>query len=345
MMSEEINIKAFLEYAVNTPVIDVRSPSEFSNGHIPGAHNIPLFSDEERAIVGTAYTQEGKDDAILKGLEFVGPKMVDFVEKASRLNSEKELLIHCWRGGMRSSSFAWLMKTAGFRTWTLDGGYKTYRKWVLEQFSLPVNLFVIGGETGSGKTDILAAMRKIGAQVIDLEGLAHHRGSAFGAIGMPPQPTVEQFENNLALEWSTLNLDEPVFIEDESAGIGKVIIPESLWRQMKAATVFRLQLPLKERVARLVQDYGQFPRERLEASILRIKKKLGGQNVKKAIEYLYEGKLPEVAEIMLTYYDKAYAYNFVKKKKGKVIELPINNDSRESASKILELCYEKDEQK
>jgi len=197
----QLSVDDFLKEAAHLPVIDVRSPGEYDHAHIPHAINIPLFDNEERAKVGTRYKQVGKDSAVLLGLELVGPKLADFVKKARRLNlTGQEVLVHCWRGGMRSGSFAWLLNTAGIKARTLEGGYKAYRSQVLAAFAEPARM-IYGGKTGSGKTEILHELAKQGEQVIDLEALANHKGSSYGAIGQEPQPSSEQFENKLFAVW------------------------------------------------------------------------------------------------------------------------------------------------
>ncbi len=287
----------------------MRSPSEYSKGHIPGARNLPLFNDEERAIVGTLYKKQGKDKAVLEGLRFVGPKMASFIEQISTINPETFIGVHCWRGGQRSQSMAWLFERGGkSNVATLDKGYKAFRSEVLERFSALLKLRVLGGYTGSGKTEILAALKAHGEQVIDLEGLANHKGSAFGALGQGPQPTTEHFENLL---WDTIDRLDPnkvIWIEDESRHVGSCRIHDVFFEQMRAAPTLFISIPQKTRVKRLVQDYGGFDAKQLEEPILKIQKRLGGQHVKSALEALKQGDLSTVAEITLNYYDKAYRY-------------------------------------
>ena len=216
MIEYKLNITDFLDKSRTMPVIDVRSPAEFDHGHISGAINMPVFSNEERSIIGSLYVQQGSSEAIMKGLDLVGPKMKDFAASARDIAPGGEALLHCWRGGMRSNSMAWLLNTVGIKTSTLEGGYKSYRRFAQAFFTKPLNLIVIGGMTGSGKTEVLEALEKKGIQVIHLERLARHKGSVFGGIGMPVQPTTEQFENDLFTLLMQLDSQEPVFIEDES---------------------------------------------------------------------------------------------------------------------------------
>jgi tRNA 2-selenouridine synthase len=305
-MMNYIDAEQFLDLKATCTMVDVRSPSEFKQGHIPGAVNIPLFDDEERKIVGTLYKNSGKEAAVLKGLELVGPKMPQLVRDAKRLVRGHTLLIHCWRGGLRSRNMAFLFETAGYDVHILDGGYKAYRSYVRSRWNKPVHYLVVGGKTGSGKSDVLMKLRAEGEQVLDLEGIAHHRGSAFGDLGQPDQPTNEQFENNLFDAWNSLNPEKTVWIEDESRGIGRVSLPEQLFNQIRRAPVIFLDVDKKERIQRLVDEYGSFDPPKLEAAIHRIAKKLGGLNEKKAIEALKKNDFTTVADLLLIYYDKAY---------------------------------------
>lgn len=296
------------------PVIDVRSPAEFDSGHIPGAVNIPLFSNEERAEIGILYKQQGQETAILRGLEIIGPKMADFVRLAKTLPFRDQLLVHCWRGGMRSGSFGWLLNTAGLPAAILEGGYKSYRNHLLNFFTRPFQLLVLTGYTGSGKTELLQAMKAKGEQVIDLEGLASHKGSVFGGMGQISQPSSEQFQNELFLQMAQMDPARPIWLEDESISLGNVFIPLPLWHHLRKAPLIHIQLSKGARVQRLVNEYGQFEPQMLQEAIVKISKRLGGQHAKRALEALQENRLDEVAVILLTYYDKAYEQGIEKRK-------------------------------
>jgi tRNA 2-selenouridine synthase len=317
--------------------VDVRSPGEFLSGHIPGAINMPLFTNEERADVGTIYKQSGNQVAVLRGLEYVGPKMADFVRQARKMAPDGQILVHCWRGGMRSGSMAWLFETSGLKTGVLKGGYKSFRNHVLESFAKKLDFHVVGGETGSGKTEILQALAKKGEQIIDLEELAHHRGSSFGSIGQEMQPRPEQFENDLFEALQKIEPTRRIWIEDESRSIGRVFIPRPIWEMKIAAPCYRVRLPFEIRVQRLVKDYGQFPKEILAEAVLRIQKRLGGLATKQAIESLENGDLAETARITLRYYDKAYDFpQSTRKYEGvKFIECE-TGDPEKNAELILE---------
>lgn len=327
MAIEKINIENFLQLAGQYPVIDVRSPGEFSHAQIPEAYSLPLFTDEERKIVGTAYKQQSRHVAIKIGLDFFGVKMKRMVAEVEEIVASCQLpvsgnkdsgadnqqritvntiLVHCWRGGMRSGAVAWLLDMYGFKVYTLAGGYKAFRNWVLNQFQKEYNLKILGGYTGSGKTLLLHELQRKKCPVIDLENLANHKGSAFGAIGEKPQPSQEMFENLLARELFSKNSPGRTWLEDESQRIGKLIIPNSFWENMRASPIFFLDIPFEERLNHLVNTYGSFDRDKLKEAIDRIQKRLGGLETKNAKNFLSEGNIMECFRILLKYYDKLY---------------------------------------
>ncbi|GAB3858742.1 tRNA 2-selenouridine(34) synthase MnmH [Hymenobacter terrigena] len=295
--------------ALPYPILDVRAPIEFAQGHVPGALNLPLFTDEERARIGTAYKQVSQERAVHLGLEFFGPKMSGMVKQAQKLVPSKEVRLHCWRGGMRSGAVLWLLELAGFKVHLLDHGYKDYRRAVLASFAEPRQWRVLGGLTGSGKTDVLHQLAATpGQHVLDLEGLAHHKGSAFGSIGQPAQPTQEQFENNLAAALARLPTDAPIWVEDESRQIGRLTIPAALFAQLHAAPRFVLEVPRAARVAKLAAEYGAEDPAELAAAIERLQKRLGGLATKQALAAVAAGDFPLMVELVLDYYDKTYTY-------------------------------------
>jgi tRNA 2-selenouridine synthase len=321
-LPQTLHIQAFINQCAGfTNIIDVRSPKEFLQGHIPGANNIPLFNNEERALVGTLYKKSGRQEAIIKGLEIVGPKMAEIVTKAQSIAINNTVYLHCWRGGMRSGSVAWLLKMYGLNVYTLKGGYKAFRNFVLQSFNNQLSILILGGKTGSAKTLILEKLHQQHQQVINLEHLANHKGSAFGALGQNQQPSQEQFENELAIKTLNVNPNLPLWLEDESRLIGQKIIPNGLWEQMLKAKVIYVSLPFSERVKYLVKEYGQFPKEQLEKSILKISKRLGSEQTKKCIDALNENDLNTTCEICLNYYDKTYNYGLLKREKEKVEEI------------------------
>lgn len=285
--------------------IDVRSPCEYLHAHIPGALNLPLFSDEERQKVGLLYKQEGKDKALELGLELVGPKLARFVAEAKKLSGP--LTVYCARGGMRSEAMTWLLSFAGIPCERLNGGYKAYRKRVLAVFSTPLNLRVLGGYTGTGKTEHLQVLKNRGEQVIDLEALAKHRGSVFGY--QTPQPSNEHFENLLAEVLFELDPERPIWVEDESSRIGLCKIPDPFFHQMKKAPKHLIHSPLEERIQRLLSEYGAHPKEALSANVLKLTKRLGHTRTSSIIEHIQNDRLPEAIQELLAYYDAAYDYS------------------------------------
>jgi tRNA 2-selenouridine synthase len=335
-MPTPVNIAKFISLSKCHTVIDVRSPAEFIDGHIPGAFNIPLFDNEERKIVGTIYKQEGRRKAIVKGFEFVGIKMAALIEDVKQLSDNDQILVYCWRGGMRSASMAWWFERNGFQCKTLLGGYKSYRRYAQNFFNQKFQFLVLGGLTGSGKTSILHFLKDKGEQVIDLEKLASHKGSAFGSLGEPDQPKTEHFENLLFEDLSLLDTDKRIWIEDESHNIGKVSIPKSIYVQIRSSTVICIKPDVESRLDQLVDDYGGFPKEGLKASIERIGKRIGGQNLKEALTCLEEGNYRRVAEIALAYYDKTYTFGLEKRNPGSLCKIDLGSlTGAAAAEKIL----------
>ena len=319
MAVKRISITEFVSMMEQYPILDVRSPSEYAQAHMINAHSLPLFTDEERKVVGTAYKQQGKQTAIKLGLNYFGVKMASMVTEveaiiaASPDPNNKVVLVHCWRGGMRSAGVAWLLDLYGYTVYTLAGGYKAYRNWVLAQFIIEYQFKVIGGYTGSGKTETLQSLKALGQPIIDLEGLAHHKGSTFGNLGQPLQPSQEQFENLLAQSLYKITASHDyIWIEDESRRIGLVNIPAQLFEQMRKNKLYFLDIPFASRLQFIVNGYGKFEKDQLMSAILRIKKRLGGLETKTAINFLIEDDIESSFNVLLTYYDKLYlkgAYN------------------------------------
>jgi len=341
-MAQILPIEKFLPLTGMLPLVDVRSPAEFAQGHISGAVNIPLFDNEERAIVGIGYKKGGREHAVQLGLEIVGPKLADFVKQAKKLTPKKEILIHCWRGGMRSGSMAWLFETAGMKAYTLEGGYKAYRRYIREQFSRPVKMLVLGGTTGSGKTDILKILEKHGEQFLDIEGLAHHKGSVFGPLGQEPQPTNEQFENNLADVWRKFDFEKRLWVEDESRQLGKCVLPDPLFFQLRKAPLIKIIVSKPEREKRLVKEYGGFKKEELEEQLVKIRERLGGQYLKEALKALGNGDMQTVAGLTLRYYDKAYDYGTSQRPQENIFELELEKDAPEKNARMILEFIEKE---
>ena len=299
--------------------IDVRSPAEFEHAHIPHALNLPLFDNEQRALIGTTYKKQSREAAIKVGLPLFGAKMLPMIETVEAWIKDRRkendltkptIYVHCWRGGMRSAAVAWLLDLYGYKVIQLTGGYKAYRNWVLAQFTIPYSLKVLGGYTGSGKTEILHALQEKNYAVIDLEGLAHHKGSAYGAIGQLPQPSQEMFENIIAEKLLEVNKKQKsIWIEDESQRIGTVLIPTPLFHLMRNSTCYFMTIPFEQRLNFIVEGYGSFDQKSLIEATMRIQKRLGGLETKTAIDFITAGALKEAFSILLKYYDKWYEKN------------------------------------
>jgi len=326
---------------LSIPIVDVRSPSEFCQGHWPGAINIPLFSDIERETIGKSYKKESRLKAILIGLKTTLPKTKKLLEMIIHAHTIKEgvdksLRIYCWRGGMRSSAFAWLARTIGFKTYLLKGGYKSYRKWVLNQFEADLPIRLIGGKTGTGKTDLLNYINKENIHVIDLEGIANHRGSSFGSLGMDEQPSTQQFENILAesLYHFDKNKAIEIWIEAESCNLGKCRIPNNLYIKMKKAPIIEIIKTKNERIKNLVKLYSQNSQNELKEAVNRISKRLGLQRTKEALIAIEKKEWSKACEAMLDYYDKCYEYEL--KKTNNINSINISGlNIKSSLNKIL----------
>lgn len=332
-----IEIEEFLSLAETYPVIDVRSPLEYKHGHIPGAINIPLFSDDERSIVGTIYNIEGKEIAMLKALEIIGPSLSNKVLQLKNYTSQKKILMYCWRGGMRSSSMAWLFDLFGFEAFVLKKGYKAFRRYAQIFFGKQFKLILIGGMTGSGKTDLLEKLDNSGWQVLNLEKSANHKGSAFGSIGMTEQPTCEQFENELFKSLYFCDLSKPIFVEDESFMIGKVQIPAALYEQMQNSAILEIEISKERRVERLIKEYAISDKELLKYCIEKISKRLGSANAKLAKFAVENNDFKSAAGILLKYYDKCYSEVMNKRQKEKRYHLAFNEDSEINLSSVENL--------
>lgn len=338
-VTRKIDIVRFLELSEITPIADVRSPSEFTTGHIPGAVNIPLLDDKEREAIGTKYKKEGRIPAILEGLKHTAPGMSSKLEQALKIAKNGKLLVHCWRGGMRSEAMAWLFSLGDIKTEVLDGGYKSYRYHILDSLSEKRKMIVLGGMTGSSKTHILKYLKRQNQQVLDLEGLANHKGSAFGSLGQQPQPSTEQFANILFDEWKQMNRNLPFWVEDESRNIGSVFMPDRFYLNMQNTPAIILMMDVKTRLPRLMKEYSTYSAESLKASIMKISKRLGGDKTRDALNAVEAGDFAKAIERILHYYDKAYLFGLKKKNNKNIIYVETDSDDIETnALKILDVA-------
>jgi tRNA 2-selenouridine synthase len=332
-----LSIKEYLESVRNFPTLDVRSPSEYEHAHIPSSSNLALLNNDERKLIGTTYKNSGNQAAVIQGYQLVGPKFSQYIEEALKISPDKNINVYCWRGGLRSNIMAFVLQTAGFKVNLLKGGYKAFRNWSAEALSEERKIKVIGGKTGSGKTLIIEHLRKMSEQVINLESLANHRGSAFGSMGQVAQVSNEQFENLLAMEWKDLNPNKTLWLENESRTIGSNVIPLSIFNQMQKAITFDVQLPIEERINYIVKEYGYFNQTELANNTSKLQKRLGNLRLQQALEFLSDGNIREWAIMMLEYYDKTYIYGNSKREVGTVISMVFDKlIAEEMTRKILE---------
>jgi tRNA 2-selenouridine synthase len=347
-MAETLDIEEFLnDFSIRKILLlDARSESEYKQGHIPGAINLPLLNDEHRVIVGTTYKKEGREAAVLKGFDLVGNKFGEFARTALELSENKHVMIYCWRGGMRSNIMSWILSMAGFKVTLLKGGYKTFRRWTLDQFTHPKKILIVGGRTGSGKTEILKLLREKGEQVIDLEGLANHKGSAFGALGEKPQPRIEHFENQLAMQWNAMDENKILWLENESILIGSVKIPDPVFEMMRSAPVIELQSDIETRMNRILKDYGKFGVDVLAENTMKLTKRLGDLCARKAIEALLNNDKKTWMEETLSYYDKTYDYGMSQRKAEKRFSVQQSKDETMAsvADRVLALSHQMEKQ-
>lgn len=325
MVEEIISLEKFWQLRLQLPVVDARSEGEFAQSHVPGAINMPILNDEERIVVGTLYKNAGSEKATLKGFELVGPRFHLLQKEALKRFPDKKIILYCWRGGMRSQIFSWLMGQVGIQVYRLGGGYKTYRTFTHACVRQPYTLLILGGKTGTGKTVLLRGLREKGEQVVDLEGLANHKGSSFGGIGQLPQPTVEQFENLLAEQLRLLEPKVPIWIEKESRRIGRIILPDEFYEQMTTSLRIEIEKTEEERIAHIAEEYASLEEEALLQAVIRLQKKLGGLRMQQALDDIQSKQHASWIANLLGYYDKTYAYDLDCHEAGKTTLLALHD--------------------
>jgi tRNA 2-selenouridine synthase len=325
----------FLLQALRLPVIDVRSPGEFNQGHIPGAYNIPIFDNDERARVGTTYVKIGKEPAIELGKTIAGEKTDYYIEAIKKVVLEKQVLLHCWRGGMRSAKIAAFYAEAGYKVFLLEGGYKAYRGYIRKQFSSGRQLLLIGGYTGSGKTAILNEIGRMGHQIIDLEALASHKGSNFGHLGQAEQPTTEQFENNLYQRWTEHEPLKPLWLEHESMSIGNIYLPDTFHQAMLNGTLYFIDIPKADRISRLVDEYACFGKSELQEVLEHLGIYMGSYQSREALLALQNNDFEKVAGLTLAYYDKLYENSLSRRPVRTIVKVPLPSGSVKEHAKII----------
>jgi tRNA 2-selenouridine synthase len=338
-MIKTITIDDFLRLKEPVVLADVRTPAEFTHGHIPRAVNLPLFSNQERVLVGTTYKQVGREEAIMLGFDLTGPKWSGFIKQALEFAPNKKIAVHCWRGGMRSGAMAWALDLYGFEVYLIEGGYKSYRRWAHRQFETEYKLLILGGMTGSGKTKILRELSRMGEQVIDLEDLAQHQGSSYGTMNRMVQPTQEQFENNLADQLKELDKNLSLWIEDESLNIGKLSLARPFWVQMTNAILINLQVPFEQRVSELVKEYGALDKDFLVEGTERIRKRLGPVQTRDAVNAIRESRMADFIRLVLVYYDKTYLKCINRKRSDKAFSFSLETiEHAVNAGKIMDFA-------
>ncbi|MDX2485796.1 MAG: tRNA 2-selenouridine(34) synthase MnmH [Pseudodonghicola sp.] len=312
MPKEFHTLAELLDHGFDT-VIDVRSPAEYAEDHLPGAINLPVLDNEERARVGTIYKQESPFRARKIGAALVFHNAARHIETVLQDKTGGwRPLVYCWRGGQRSGSFTWMLGQIGWRAESIMGGYKTYRRLVyrvLYEGRLPHRLVLLDGYTGTAKTDLLHILDRRGVQVLDLEGLAAHRGSLLGEMATP-QPSQKAFETAIVCALSRFDPARPVLVEAESSKVGERMVPPALWAAMKAAPRIEVEAPLEARTAYLVQAYEDIlsDSERLYAKLDLLRAHRGHAVVDGWFERIAEGDKPGLTRgLMVDHYDLAYA--------------------------------------
>ncbi|MHA7131671.1 tRNA 2-selenouridine(34) synthase MnmH [Algoriphagus namhaensis] len=337
MAESLISLAQFLSLRESTPLVDARSEAEFFQSHIPGAQNLPILTNEERVVVGTLYKKQGSEAAILKGFQLVGPRFHEIQKRAIEAFPGRQVLIYCWRGGMRSQILSWLLSMVGFAVFRLEGGYKAYRTHTFRTVREPRKLLVLGGKTGTGKTRLLHGLMKEGEQVVDLEGLAGHKGSSFGGIAQNPQPSVEQFENLLAEKLWSLDSSKLIWVENESRRIGKILLPDPFYLQMLRSPFLSISTSREERIQLIEEEYGRLDKSELSKAALRIQKKLGGLRTKEVLEAIETGDTEKWIGLVLDYYDKAYDFDLKNHKTPYTFQLDLSR--KETDESLTELMY------
>ena len=335
-MTSVVTLEEWLTLKDTLPLIDVRSESEFAQGHITGSINIPLLDNAARIEVGTLYKQMGKEAAIMKGFKLIGPKFYDLFREVRKNAAGKEFALYCWRGGMRSNIVAWMMALADYDVKLISGGYKSYRQYAHGLFAQNHKWIILSGKTGSGKTELLRQLAIAGEQVVDLEGLAHHKGSAFGHLGELAQPTVEQFENKIAWQLRQFDMDKPVWVENESRTIGKVRVPDALFNQMLAMPLIEIERTEEERRKIILDEYGIYPITALIEATEKLERRLGGDRMKIACTALLSEEWQGWLDILIPYYDKTYTHSR-NVRSGESHPLILSGDRQNNLQAVIDL--------
>lgn len=292
-------------------LVDARTPLEFQEDHIPGAINVPLLDNDERVEIGILYKQQGPQKARLRGLEMTAARFPEMVATIAKMAGDRPILVYCWRGGLRSKTVTSILDLSGFHAVQLQGGYKAYRTHVsayFDQFRPSGPMIVLHGLTGSGKTTFLHTIDTNRYTVIDLEGLARHRGSAFGALGLSQTLSQKHFESILWNELRKSPPGRPIILEGESRRIGRISLPGNFYEVMGESIKIWCETSMNTRIERLISEYGKEEyREEMAVALLRIRKKLGGEKYDEISGYLEKWDLcPFMKGLLENYYDKVY---------------------------------------
>lgn len=314
-MYRDIDAEELLQKITDIPLVDLRSPAEYNQATIPGAYNIPLLDTIERALVGIAYQRQGPAKAREIALDLVAPKLPVLMQSFKKLAVHKEIIIFCWRGGDRSHFAGFLLDAMGYKVYRLKGGYKAFRKnefQYLNQDTLPLRAVVLHGLTGVGKTELLRELQKQGCPVLDLEGLARHRGSVFGKIGQPPSPSQKMFESLVARELRRAQNCGFFVVECESKKLGNLYVPGVVMQTMARGYNILLYASINSRIRRIKRDYINGEDQDLcplQMAINRLGKYIGFKKVEELNQFLKQGEIDKVINFLLrNYYDPLYKY-------------------------------------
>ncbi len=334
MKTQIIGVTEFLNRC--DPLLDARSPSEYAQGHIPHAVNLPILDDAMRKRVGITYAQQGRQAAVREGFRVTSSWLPELSLQIEALAIHRCIRVYCWRGGMRSAALAFLADLLGMDSLLLEGGYKFYRRLAHSYFTKPWKLIVLGGMTGSGKTELLHLLRVAGQQVLDLESLAAHKGSVFGHLGQSPQPSTEYFENLIFEQLYGFNPEQVVWVEDESITLGRCFIPRPFFEQMQKAPLVWIERDRESRAKRLTEEYKGHDKNELMTSVDKIARRLGLQKAAQIKQLIAEESFADAALLLLDYYDKTYSLCVSKRDFNKIFRItaPIDVDELTSLIKI-----------